>query len=122
PWRALARQREPVRGAARGVASAVPRPLAAPGAKIPMLGCSAAPPPELAGHPKLQSIQADVCEPEGLARAFDAARDRFGPIHILVNNAGQGVSASFLKTDSALWRNMMAVNLDGTFHCIHAVL
>src|SRR5262249_21024974 len=120
--RALAGKHAAVTGGARGIGAAVTRTLAAHGAKITMFGRSAAPPPELAGHPQLQYIQADVCEPEGLARAFDAARDRFGPIHILVNNAGHGVSASFLKTDSALWRNMMAVNLDGTFHCIHAVL
>jgi NAD(P)-dependent dehydrogenase (short-subunit alcohol dehydrogenase family) len=39
-----------------------------------------------------------------------------------VNNAGQGSSAPFVKTDLALWRSMMLVNLDGAFHCIHAVL
>ncbi len=55
-------------------------------------------------------------------RAFDSASARFGPVHILVNNAGQGRSAPFLKTDFALWRSMMQINLDGAFHCIHAVL
>src|SRR4029077_8433223 len=30
--------------------------------------------------------------------------------------------APFAKTDSVLWRELMQVNLDGTFHCIHAVL
>jgi NAD(P)-dependent dehydrogenase (short-subunit alcohol dehydrogenase family) len=40
----------------------------------------------------------------------------------LVNNAGQGRSAPFLKTDFAFWRSMMQVNLDGPFHCIHQVL
>ena len=64
----------------------------------------------------------ECCEPEELHRAFESAHAKFGPIQILVNNAGQGVSAPFVKTDFALWRNMMQVNLDGTFHCIHQVL
>jgi NAD(P)-dependent dehydrogenase (short-subunit alcohol dehydrogenase family) len=40
----------------------------------------------------------------------------------MVNNAGQAQSAPFLKTDDALWQNMLAVNLTGTFHCTHAAL
>ena len=39
-----------------------------------------------------------------------------------MNNAGQAASAPFLKTDAELWRRLMAVNLDGTFHCTQAAL
>ena len=47
---------------------------------------------------------------------------RSGRIDILINNAGAAESAPFRKTDAALWRRMMAVNLDGTFHCIREAL
>src|SRR5580692_2576766 len=40
----------------------------------------------------------------------------------LVNNAGHGTSAPFLKTDFSLWQSMMDVNLHGTYRCTHAVL
>ena len=110
-----------VTGGAKGIGAAVTRILAAHGAKVTMLGRSATPPPDLAGN-QLQYIQADVSKPSTLPDAFAAARARFGPIHILVNNAGQARSASFLKTDAALWRSMIEVNLEGAFHCIHAVL
>jgi NAD(P)-dependent dehydrogenase (short-subunit alcohol dehydrogenase family) len=109
-----------VTGGARGIGAAVTRILVAHGAKVTMLGRSAA--PDMAGNPQLQYIQADISEPATLPKAFDAARASFGPIQILVNNAGQARSASFLKTDLALWRSMMEVNLEGVFHCIHAVL
>ena len=113
-----------VTGGARGIGAAVTRALVAHGAKVTMLGRSAArlPPAELAGGPRVQYVQADVGAPESLPRAFDSARSSFGPIHILVNNAGQASSAPFVKTDLALWRSMMQVNLDSAFQCIHAVL
>jgi NAD(P)-dependent dehydrogenase (short-subunit alcohol dehydrogenase family) len=119
---ALAGRHAVVTGGARGIGAAVTQALTAHGARVTMLGRRAAAPSELAGSPYLQYIQADVCEPETLPRTFDSARATFGPIHILVNNAGQARSAPFLKTDLALWRSMMQVNLDGTFHCMHAVL
>lgn len=119
---ALSGKHAVVTGGGRGIGAAITRMLAAHGAKVTMLGRSAAPPQEMAESPLLQYAQADVCAPESLPNAFDAARDKFGPVHILVNNAGQGRSAPFLKTDSALWRSMMQLNLDGPFHCIHAVL
>jgi NAD(P)-dependent dehydrogenase (short-subunit alcohol dehydrogenase family) len=53
---------------------------------------------------------------------MEQARARFGPIQILVNNAGQAASAPFIKTDEALWHRMLAVNLTGTYLCTRAVL
>jgi NAD(P)-dependent dehydrogenase (short-subunit alcohol dehydrogenase family) len=119
---ALAGKHAVVTGGARGIGAAVTQALVAHGAKVTMLGRSAAAPTELANGPHLHYVQADVCEAEKLVRGFDSARAEFGPIHILVNNAGQGLSAPFVKTDLTLWRSMMQVNLDSTFHCIHAVL
>jgi NAD(P)-dependent dehydrogenase (short-subunit alcohol dehydrogenase family) len=119
---ALAGKHAVVTGGARGIGAAVTRALVAYGANVSVLGRSSAPAADLAGNSHLLYAQADVCEPETLSRAFDSIRASFGPIHILVNNAGQGRSAPFVKTDFALWRSMMQVNLDGTFHCIQQVL
>ena len=118
----LADKHAVVTGGARGIGAAVTRILATHGAKVTMLGRRESPAPDLAGNPQLQYVQADVSQPATLPEAFAAARASFGPIHILVNNAGQARSAPFLKTDAALWRSMIEVNLEGAFHCIHAVL
>lgn len=115
-----------VTGGARGIGAAVTRALLAHGARVTMLGRSPAPGGEgdlsTERRPELGYVSADVTEPGSLLPAFDAARERFGRVDILVNNAGQGRSAPFVKTGYRLWRDMMQVNLDGTFHCIHAVL
>ena len=114
-----------VTGGGRGIGAAVTRQLLSHGAKVTTLGRNSA--PNGAGvvvdviH-ELQHIVADVSDPAAVAKAFENARPRFGPIDILVNNAGQAGSAPFLKTDLHLWRQMMTVNLDGTFHCIQAAL
>jgi len=118
----LAGKHAVVTGGARGIGAAVTRALVAHGANVTMLGRSPNPSTDLANSPHLHYAQANVCEPEELHRAFDAARARFGPVHVLVNNAGQGVSAPFIKTDFELWRSMMQINLDGTYHCTQAAL
>src|ERR1700748_39684 len=94
---ALAGKHAVITGGARGIGAAVTRALVAHGAKVTMLGRSSAPPQELADSSHLQYVQADVCAAESLPGAFDSASARFGPVHILVNNAGQGRSAPFLK-------------------------
>jgi NAD(P)-dependent dehydrogenase (short-subunit alcohol dehydrogenase family) len=119
---ALAGKHAVVTGGARGIGAAVTRALVAYGANVTMLGRSPNPSKDLADNPHLHYAQANVCEPEELHRAFDAARARFGPVHVLVNNAGQGVSAPFIKSDLKLWRSMMQINLDGTYHCTQAAL
>ena len=63
-----------------------------------------------------------MTDADAVKRAFDTAITRSGPISILINNAGQGSSAPFLKTDANLWRRLMSVNLDGTYHCTQAAL
>jgi len=115
-----------VTGGARGIGAAVTRALMDHGARVTVLGRSAE--PQRRGALDFQQaggvayVKADVADPAAVAHAFESARARSGPIDILVNNAGQAASAPFLKTDSTLWRQMMTVNLDGTFHCIQVAL
>ena len=46
----------------------------------------------------------------------------FGPIHILVNNAGITRDRSFLKMSRQMWDEVIHVNLDGLFNTTQAVL
>lgn len=114
-----------VTGGARGIGVAITRQLLAHGARVTTLGRGAAynsGEPAQREHAELQHVASDVTDSAAVTKAFEDARSRFGPIEILVNNAGQASSAPFLKTDLKLWRQMLAVNLDGTFHCTQAAL
>ena len=67
-------------------------------------------------------VQADVSDPEQVERMVQTVQRQFGHIDVLVCNAGiarQGLLTDFSPAD---WRQMMAVNLDGTFYCCRSVL
>ncbi|MFV0279112.1 MAG: SDR family NAD(P)-dependent oxidoreductase [Parahaliea sp.] len=64
----------------------------------------------------------DVSDSDSVAAAFAAAREAFGDIDILVNCAGAAPTAPFHKLDASGWRAVMAINLDGVFHCTREVV
>lgn len=64
----------------------------------------------------------DVSREEDVEAMFAAARERFGTVHILINNAGIQAGARFQDMTLAQWRKVMAVNLDGQFLCARAAV
>jgi NAD(P)-dependent dehydrogenase (short-subunit alcohol dehydrogenase family) len=99
-----------VTGGARGNGASISRHLIEHGAAVTVVGRHTAP------------FAADVSDPGAVDSVFLQIRNAIGPADILVNNAGQAESAPFLKTGLDVWRRMMAVNVDGTFHCTRTVL
>lgn len=119
-----------VTGGARGIGLACARALLARGARVTLLGRDGAALDaavrELGGTAPaaqmVQSVQADIADEDSVRQAFAQAEAVFGPVQVLVNNAGQASSQKFERTDAALWQAMLAVNLTGTFHCMQAAL
>ena len=54
--------------------------------------------------------------------AVAAVQAQLGPVAALVNNAGWDVFKPFLKTSPAEWDKLIAINLTGALHMLHAVL
>jgi NAD(P)-dependent dehydrogenase (short-subunit alcohol dehydrogenase family) len=110
-----------VTGASRGIGAAIAAALAAEGARVSLIGRDAARldrmATELGGPDRAAPVVADVTDAASVRQAFATARERLGPVHILVNNAGQAASAKFTDTDEALWHRIIAVNLTGTYLC-----
>ena len=69
-----------------------------------------------------QAVCVDVSDPESVKAAFTSAVNHFGPVSVLVNNAGSAVSAPFNKIELEDWQAVLAVNLTGTFLCTQQVL
>ncbi len=113
-----------VTGAARGIGAAIADTLARLGADIVLLGRHAetlqsAADALAARHGRRATpFACDVADAASVAAAFAQA----GPVSIMVNNAGAARSAPFHRTDDALWREMLDVNLWGAIHCTRAVL
>jgi len=62
-----------------------------------------------------RGYQADVASMEEMQEVVKDVIAEFGPISILVNNAGINRDRSFLKMTKEMWAEVMRVNLDGVF-------
>jgi NAD(P)-dependent dehydrogenase (short-subunit alcohol dehydrogenase family) len=74
------------------------------------------------GSNRVYAIEADVSEPEQVTKAVEEAANKFGRLDALVNNAGIADFAPAMEHDYALWRQVMATNLDGPFLMTQAVV
>jgi NAD(P)-dependent dehydrogenase (short-subunit alcohol dehydrogenase family) len=75
-----------------------------------------------AGGARVQAIVCDVADPDAVRRAFTDAAKTFGPVTILVNNAGQADATAFQDISLESWNRIIAVNLTGTLLCSQQVL
>ncbi len=67
------------------------------------------------------AVVADVSDPSSVQALFEAARDRFGRLDLLFNNAGAGAPPVPLEDLTAeQWRRVLDVNLSGAFFCTQA--
>jgi 3-oxoacyl-[acyl-carrier protein] reductase len=72
---------------------------------------------------RVVTFTADVADYASVERARDVTIKSFGRIDILVNNAGiGGPTRPTWEYPLDAWRQVMAVNLDGPFHCCRAIV
>jgi 3-oxoacyl-[acyl-carrier protein] reductase len=62
------------------------------------------------------AIEADVRERAAMQRAFDAAERAFGPVTVLVNNAGVVQAGRAVEMTEEEWRRVLSTNLDAVFY------
>ncbi len=67
------------------------------------------------------AVQGDVTSSEDVYRMVEETRAAFGPIDMLVHSAGLSIVEPAANVTWETWRQIMSVNLDGTFHVIYAL-
>ena len=111
-----------ITGGGTGIGAAAAEHLAAAGARVTLLGRRLEPLEAVADKVAGAATACDVTDPEQLARAFDIARAAYGPIELLVVNAGIGDSAPFHKMSRESWDRVIATNLTAAFDCARAAI
>jgi 3-oxoacyl-[acyl-carrier protein] reductase len=124
-----------VTGASRGIGRGIATELAAYGADVVVNYRSSA--EEAAGvvehireadgasectHEAGDAItaQADVADQDAVAAMAEEVHDTFGPVDVLVNNAGITADRTFEEMTREEWDRVMDVNLGGLFNCTKA--
>jgi 3-oxoacyl-[acyl-carrier protein] reductase len=107
-----------VTGASAGLGARFARVLADHGAKVVLAARRVEKLEGLAEEigPAALSVALDVADPAAMPSVFDKAEKAFGPVSILINNAGVVVGESFLKTTPEQWEWLRRINLDGVWH------
>ena len=116
-----------VTGAAGGLGRALCLRFGRAGARVAALDREAAALDSLLGELHLAGVSAigavcDVAVEEDCLKAIAEAKQCFGAIDVLVNNAGITHRSAFAHTETAVIRRVMTVNFFGALHCTHAAL
>lgn len=111
-----------VTGAGSGIGRAVAFSFAEAGARVVAVdldGESAARTADMArliGAPETWAETVDVSDEQAMEKLADKVSTQYGTVDVLVNNAGIGVSGSFMETGTDDWKRTLDVNLWGVIH------
>jgi len=117
-----------VTGGTRGIGRAIAERLLGEGASVAFCGRS----PESVAQAAADMARktggdvfgqaADVSRAEEVRRFFESVDARFRRLHVLINNAGLGIFRRVAELSLEEWREMVDVNLSGSFYCSREAL
>ncbi|VVE90449.1 2-hydroxycyclohexanecarboxyl-CoA dehydrogenase [Pandoraea bronchicola] len=116
-----------VTGGGGGIGGATCRRLGSEGAAVAVFDRDLAAAQRVAGEiveagGRAQAFACDITVRAQVDAAVAAVAQAFGPVSVLVNNAGWDIFKPFTKTEPAEWERLIAINLVGALHMHHAVL
>ncbi|HET6867507.1 MAG TPA: SDR family oxidoreductase [Solirubrobacteraceae bacterium] len=113
-----------VTGASRGIGAAVATRLSEDGHRVALLGRDlGALDAVRSGLPgQGLSVVADVTQPDAVEAAVARIEDEWGPVEVLVSNAGTGFAAPLVQTSDDDWARMLDLNLTAPFRLVRRVL
>ncbi|MEN9383897.1 MAG: 2-hydroxycyclohexanecarboxyl-CoA dehydrogenase [Pseudomonadota bacterium] len=116
-----------VTGGGGGIGGATCRRFAAEGAQVAVFDMNLEAAQKVAADivaagGKAAAFKCDITDRGQVDAAVAAVEAQLGPVDVLVNNAGWDVFKPFVKTVPAEWERLIAINLTGALHMLHAVL
>ncbi|HET8559799.1 MAG TPA: SDR family oxidoreductase [Marmoricola sp.] len=111
-----------VTGASRGIGLACAQALSAAGHRVALAARSGAALEEVALPGESLAVPADVTDPDAVEAMFATVEQAWGPVEILVVNAGAGASSPLIDTSDEEWQRMLDLNLTAPFRCIRRAL
>jgi len=116
-----------VTGAGRGIGAAIARALGREGLRVAVSARTVADIERVAEAVRAAggaalAVPCDVTAPDSIEAAIARIRESFGPITVLVNNAGAAGSHKFLGHDDGLWHHLLDVNLNSVYYVTKAVV
>ena len=116
-----------VTGGGGGIGGATARRFAAEGAQVAVFDMNLDAAEKVVADIRATGGQAtafrcDITDRAAVDAAVAAVEAQLGPIAVLVNNAGWDIFKPFTKTVPAEWDKLIAINLTGALHMLHAVL
>ena len=119
-----------ITGASRGIGAAIARELGESGAHVVInYANSLAPAEALADEIRATGsgsepliIKADVTDEAQARGLVDQAREHYGRVDILINNAAITRDRTFRKLTSDDWRRVIDTNLNSVFYCTHSAV
>lgn len=106
-----------VTGASRGIGAATAEAFIANGDTVIGLSRSGLGPQGLA-----RSVAVDVSDKDAIAAEIESIVRDFGPIEVLIVNAGITKDGLALRMSPEQWREVLAINLDGAFFTTQAAM
>ncbi|TMC11452.1 MAG: SDR family oxidoreductase [Chloroflexi bacterium] len=113
-----------VTGGGRGIGREIALAFAREGARVAVAARTAAEIEAVAAEcgGGAIAIPLDVADEAACAAAVERAERELGGLDVLVNNAGVAASHKFTDVDTATWRRILAVDLDGPFFLTRAAV
>jgi 3-oxoacyl-[acyl-carrier protein] reductase len=106
-----------VTGGARGIGAACAAWFLAQGDRVAVTyrGATAPEPPKDADPGRWLPVVCDVTDPAQVDAAFAAVEERWGPVEVLVANAGITRDTLLLRMGEEAWHEVLETNLTGAF-------
>jgi NAD(P)-dependent dehydrogenase (short-subunit alcohol dehydrogenase family) len=110
-----------VTGAGRGIGAGVARRLSAAGYRVALTARGDLTSAAAGCAGETLAVPGDLTDPAAVDDVVGTVEERWGPVEVLVANAGAAMSAPLARTTDEDWQRLLEINLTAPFRCVRRV-